>query len=362
MTKLALTNSNNPPPPRNQQTQTPQRISTTSKDHTTLYMPARIDSMTSVVKIVSIPLQSSPFGLPGFSVVLDNDTAEARGLVNARLLTAVRTAAGSALATKMVLEARSKTTTEEPLNLVVFGSGAQAKAHVQLIIQSVPSPFRIAKVTIVNRTAPRGEALLKDLGHLFPSVPLELVLTATEPESSSSSSSPSLEQAVRQADIICTCTNSREPLFDSTWVRPGTHLNLVGSFKPEMQEIDQALVQRSHIIVDSTEACAHEAGELMRAQKWKNEHPEQTTYRGVLAELGELVDAQGNILYDHVPSAWKRAAGNSSNSSKDKREGDDDSSFVTLFKSVGIAAQDVAITCLVLEEAEANNIGTMVEL
>ncbi|KAF9976321.1 hypothetical protein BGZ73_008751 [Actinomortierella ambigua] len=336
---------------KNNQTQTPQRVSTTSKNHTTLYMPARIDSMTSVVKIVSVPLQSSPFGLPGFTVVLDNDTAEARGLVNARLLTAIRTAAGSALATKIALEARSRSkqeNTDQPLNLVIFGSGAQAKAHVQLIVQSVPKPFRIAKVTVVNRTAPRGEALVRDLGQLFPSLPLELVLTGAEPTSSS------LEQAVRQADIICTCTNSNEPLFNSAWVRPGTHLNLVGSYKPEMQEIDQALVQRSHIVVDSIEACAHEAGELLRAQRFKDEHPDQSTYRGILTELGGLVDARGEILHDQVPSAWKKIG------SSDEK--DDTSSFVTLFKSVGIAAQDVAITCLVLEKAEANNVGSIVDL
>ncbi|KAG0353624.1 hypothetical protein BGZ54_002158 [Gamsiella multidivaricata] len=308
------------------ETQTPQRPTLQTPYHSTLIMPARIDSLTSVVKLVSVPKQDSNNGLPGVTIVLDNLTGEPRGLVNARLLTAIRTAASSALATRAVFQVKENK--DESLTLVLFGSGAQAKAHIQLLTHVLP---RIRNVLICNRTLPRAQELLAELQPQYQNLTMVAYSTSTGESTSpipgiSSSDQDKgkdkdqlLKQIVQSADVICTCTNSRAPLFPGEWVRPGTHINMVGSYTPEMHEVDQALMKRALILVDARQECEKEAGELIF---------DQTA----------------------MPTEFKTATAGASG--KD----------VTMFKSVGIAAQDVAITALVLDQAEAQDLGTVAEI
>ncbi|KAI1321737.1 hypothetical protein EDD11_000013 [Mortierella claussenii] len=338
------------------ETQTPQRSTLNTHAHTTLIMPSRIDTLASAIKIVSVPKADSKKGLPGVALVMDNDTAEPRGLVNARLLTAVRTAAGSALATRAIFQNRGQggggQLEKSHLTLVVFGSGAQAKSHVQLLIHVLP---QIQSVIICNRTLPRAHDLVQELQPQYSSVKISAYSISTgestiiDSEQQRPSKEEQLKQIVQSADVICTCTNSKEALFPGEWVRSGTHLNMIGSYTPEMHEVDQTLVQRAHVLVDALSACAHEAGELILAKK-------QVGKDGVLAEMGQIFDNQGQLNHNAFPPEFKALS-----VSPSQTEGGSNKD-VTIFKSVGIAAQDVAITALVLDKAEAKDIGTVVEI
>ncbi|KAF9275685.1 hypothetical protein BGZ68_010593 [Mortierella alpina] len=358
-------------------TQTPLRSTLQTPAHATLIMPARIDTQTSVIKVVSVPKTDSKNGLPGVTLVMDNSTGEPRGLVNARLLTALRTAAGSALATRAVFSTKS-TGGSGPLTLAVFGSGAQAKAHIQLLIHAVP---QIAKVVICNRTLPRAQELIKDLQSQYGGIDLcafstsagETAGSQLNTQSDTSNSKHQLQSIVQAADIICTCTNTREPLFQGEWVKPGAHINMVGSFTPEMHEVDQVLIQRAYTLVDAKKECEEEAGELILAIK-------ESGYDGIIAELGQLYDQNGSFQADRLPSQIGALASMVSSSSTLAVDKDQEPLVtnkaaksgsaatmvsqrdVTIFKSVGIAAQDVAITTLVLDKAEVANVGSVVDI
>ncbi|KAF9964069.1 hypothetical protein BGZ70_006983 [Mortierella alpina] len=361
------------------ETQTPHRSTLQTPAHATLIMPSRIDSQTSVIKVVSVPKTDSKNGLPGVTLVMDNSTGEPRGLVNARLLTALRTAAGSALATRAVFTTKSGRD-HRPLTLAVFGSGAQAKAHIQLLVHTVP---QIAKVVICNRTLPRAQELIKELQSQYDGIDLCAFSTGTGETTGPQLNTPSaasdpkqqLQSIVQAADIICTCTNTREPLFRGEWVKPGAHINMVGSFTPEMHEVDQVLIQRAYTLVDARKECEEEAGELILAIK-------ESGYDGIIAELGQLYDQKGSLQPDHLPSqlgALASFVSNASSTSSYVENGQEpmvtnkaaksgsaatmvSHRDVTIFKSVGIAAQDVAITALVLDKAEVANVGSVVDI
>ncbi|KAG0260892.1 hypothetical protein BG011_001546 [Mortierella polycephala] len=342
------------------QTQTPQRVNLETNSHTTLVMPSRIDTLTSVIKVVSIPKQDSKNGLPGVTLVMDNNTGEPRGLVNARLLTAIRTAAGSALATRAIFSTPSKKNKgSTPLTLVVFGSGAQAKAHIQLLTHVLP---QITTVIICNRTLPRALDLLTELQPQYSNKIEISAFSMSTGESKGASSSLSsgqqpkdqLKRIVQSADIICTCTNSLEALFPGEWVKPGAHINMVGSFKPHMHEVDQTLIKRAFTVVDAQNECQEEAGELILAIK-------ESGYDGILTELGQIFDEQGQLNASALPSQFSSLP-----SSIDCKESSSQTTGphrdVSIFKSVGIAAQDVAITSLVLDKAETMDLGSVVEI
>ncbi|KAF9082573.1 hypothetical protein BGX23_012321 [Mortierella sp. AD031] len=336
-------------------TQTPQRSTLETPYHKTLIMPSRIDTLTSTVKIVSVPKTDSKNGLPGVSIVLDNQTGEPRGLVNARLLTAVRTAAGSALATRAIFSTKHQDQDRDQegkraLTLVVFGSGAQAKSHIQLLTYILP---QISRIVVCNRTLPRARDLVQELAPEYTSKAIDISAfsistgetTATSSPSSAGSPRDQLKEIVQSADIICTCTNTKEALFPGEWVRSGTHFNMVGSYTPEMHEVDQGLIQRALTLVDAKKECEHEAGEFILAKK-------ETGQNGILAELGEIFDQNGQFNNEAFPPEFSLDRGNNQTKGKD----------VTIFKSVGIAAQDVAITALVLDKAEAMGLGSVVDI
>ncbi|KAF9383403.1 hypothetical protein CPB97_006493 [Podila verticillata] len=349
-----------------QETQTPQRIGLDTDAHSTLIMPSRINTLTSVVKIVSIPKTNSKEGLPGMTIVLDNITGEPKGLVNARLLTALRTAAGSALATRAVFASKQGQSSQK-LTLVIFGSGAQAKAHIQMLAHVLPQ--RIQEVVICNRSLPRARDLVQELEPQLPSISIKAFSTGTGqvyPEDISSEDG--LKKIVQRADIICTCTNSRQPLFPGEWVQPGAHLNMVGSYTPEMHEVDQTLIRRAFTIVDARRECEEEAGELILARK-------ETGDDGVLVEIGKIFNKSGEFDKAHFPVQIAQLPVTSFSSSSTSGSPLDTLGSplseaeraktlaprdVSIFKSVGIAAQDVAITALVLDTAEQMGVGAVV--
>lgn len=226
---------------------------------------------------------------------------------------------GSILATRLLISKAPKT-------LVAFGAGKQIKAHVDLHLRAFSS---FESCIIVNRTDnARLHELASSLRQPHPSVAFN-TLTLDDDR---------VKDAVRNADVICTATSSEKPLFPSDWVSPGTHLNLVGSFTPHMHEVDSNLINRAwKIVVDSRDACAIEAGELIAAGKAIDPNAS-------LIELGELIEEGDDGKFVSVLP-------------QDFREPDG----VTIFKSVGVGLQDVAIAGLVLSRAERIGYGTRIE-
>lgn len=212
---------------------------------------------------------------------------------------------------------------------MAFGAGKQIKAHVDLLLRAFPS---FDSCTIVNRPGADNARLLElgsFLRQLHPSIPFTTITLDDD----------RVKDAVGTADVICTATSSEKPLFPSEWVSPGTHINLVGSFTPRMHEVDSELIHRAwKVVVDSRDACAIEAGELIAAGKAVDPNAN-------LIELGELVTVghDGKFVPVEVPQGL--------------REPD----RVTIFKSVGIGLQDVAITSLVLSHAERMGYGTRID-
>ncbi|KAH7886693.1 hypothetical protein F5I97DRAFT_1936339 [Phlebopus sp. FC_14] len=298
----------------------PHRTSISMSRHTTLFMPARVADIGTTMKVVSVPTsREDKQGLPASTIVLDETTGCVKAIVNASTLTALRTAAGSVLATRLLIS-------KQPTNLVAFGAGKQIEAHIDLHLCGFPS---LKQCTIVNRALnSRLENLLASLCLSHPTVSF-VVFSLNDTDKRN------VENAVRQADIICTATSATEPLFPSDWVSPGAHLNLVGSFTPNMREVDSELIRRAErVVVDSRETCAVEAGELITAGVSKES----------IIEIGELVKVENGTF---VPTALCEAA---------KAVGS-----VTIFKSVGVGLQDVAIANLVVSRAEQLGMGTRID-
>lgn len=206
---------------------------------------------------------------------------------------------GSSVATRYYANPEAK-------NLVVFGAGAQGRSHVDMMIAVRPSLERIA---IWNRGEKRRLQLIEDLKKAYPD---RTFISANE----------QLQQEVENADIVCTCTNATEPVLFGKWLKPGVHLNCVGSYRMDMHEVDADTVKRAELIaVDSIVACGHEAGELVKSSK---------------------------------PQDWVEMG------SIDKSSTDNDRGKITLFKSVGISVQDSAISGLMVAKAKQENIGNTV--
>lgn len=133
-----------------------------------------------------------------------------------------------------------------------------------------------------------------------------------------------LRAAVRSSDIILAATTSSTPLFDGNALKPGTHVTGVGSFTPEIQEVDEHTVRRARVVVDSREACLAEAGDIIIANA------------AIDVEIGEIVNKE--------------------------KPGRQDDQEITFFKSVGVAAQDAAAAGAVFEAAEKKNLGMVVQM
>jgi ornithine cyclodeaminase/alanine dehydrogenase-like protein (mu-crystallin family) len=219
-----------------------------------------------------------------------------------------------------------------PHHLLVFGAGNQIEEHIKLHISAIPTLCTC--VIVVRSINARARGLVDRLRPDFPQVVFS-VITA-EGHILDQPYNPSiLRECIGRANIICTATPSTEPLFPSIWVSKGTHLNLVGSFTPDMHEVDGDLIRRARkVVVDSKAACAAEAGELIKAGIGEDG----------MVELRKVA----TISQDGVLVRVRNAARLTMN-------GD-----VTIYKSVGSAAQDVVIADAVVRCAEAMGLGTRV--
>ncbi|KAI1905831.1 hypothetical protein LOZ12_006588 [Ophidiomyces ophidiicola] len=244
---------------------------TTSRNHVTLFMPASNTDTATGIKIVTLPGNGGP---PKGAINVFSPEGDLEGVLNAELITAFRTA----LATMIPFR---QFPLPDDASILVFGAGKQAEWHIRLAL--LLAGEKIARVTIVNRSSGSLAQLKKnmhaDMRQMFPAVVFEYVA-----KDSSTFSPDHLGRIVSQADCLFCCTPSTQPLFPASYLnlepRP-RFISLIGSYKPGMQEVDSEtlLSAENTILVDSKEACLHEAGEIIKAQV-----PE-----GQLVEIGELL-------------------------------------------------------------------------
>lgn len=289
----------------------PARIHIDVPEHngTTLFMPGYLnENKNMAVKIVSVFADNPEKNLPVINaivVVIDAETGIAQAILDGTYLTAIRTGAAAGAATDFLAR-------EDASRAAIFGAGPQGRS--QLEAMCAVRPIRQAWIFDMNKETSQAFA-----GEMAQRTAVSIHVARNPSE------------AVANADIICTATNSACPVFDDRDIRPGTHINAVGVYKPHMQEVPADTVKRARIVVDSRQACMEEAGDLLvpiKAGVIAQEH--------IYAELGEI------------------AAG--------MKPGRASEQEITLFKSVGIAVQDVAAASAVLTKAESLNLGSRIEL
>lgn len=278
---------------------------------TVLFMPALLeDSQELALKLVSVFPENAARQLPTIHAVVtvvDPETGRPLALIEGASLTAVRTGAASGAATQALAR-------PEASRLGIFGSGVQARTQFEAVC--AVRPIEAAWVYSPNRAHAERFAQEMSGGPTFAGT----VAVADEPA-----------EVVRQADLLCTATTSAVPVFDGADLQPGTHLNAVGSFTPQMQEVDLETVRRSLVVVDSFEAALAEAGDLIVPLE-----------RGEIAS-GHLHAELGQVLNGDRP-------------------GRADAEQITYFKSVGLAVQDAAAAGLALRRAGQMGLGQLVEL
>ena len=286
--------------------QSPVRLALNAALGTALFMPGYLmDTGAMGAKIVSVFQKNQERGLAsihGVVLMLDPETGVPMAIMDGTYLTALRTGAGSGVATRALARGDARV-------LTVFGAGGQARAQIEAVRAVRP----IEEVRVVSRGGTSARALAAELE----GVDARAVDDPTE--------------AVRGADVICAATTSTTPVFPAEAADPGVHVNGVGSFKPDMQEIAAELLLRARVFVDARDAALEEAGDLIvpiEKGVFGEDH--------VAADIGEVLSgrAEGRQARDQI----------------------------TYFKSVGNAVQDMAVGLRAVREAEARGLGRTIEL
>lgn len=302
----------------NNETIAPLRLNIPVESHNgiSLFMPAFLrKSEALAIKIVGVHYDNPQRGLPlihAVVVVLDAETGQSLALIEGSSLTAIRTAAGAGAATDFLAR------TDAHVG-VVFGAGVQGRTAIQAICAA----RNLDTVYLISRTREKPLALADELrGH--DNVPNDIQVLENTPEE--------IARAVRAADIIYCATTSATPLFDGNDVKPGTHVNAVGTFTHDKREVDSAFIRRcNEIVVDAYSGALSEAGDLLIPME-----EGVISESGIYAELGEI--------------------------SAGKKHGRTTPDEITFFKSVGNAVQDAAIAQAILKRAIELNLGTIVDL
>ena len=248
----------------------------------------------------------SPYGTHvGMVILFDGKEGLPLAMVEGASLTAIRTAAASALATDLLAK-------KEASHLLVIGCGEQARRH----IHAMRAVRQLDSILVWGRNADRARNFAADVSRV---------------EGIDVQVAEDLATAARGSDLICTTTSSKHPLLKGEWLSPGVHVNLVGSAIPTTAEADEACVTRSRFFVDYRPAAMAAAGELLNAI------------------------ASGAVSEDHIRAEIGEVAA----SKMQGRLGGDD---ITIYKSLGVAAQDLAAARLLFEKAEKLDFGLDVEM
>jgi len=289
------------------------RLPVPPHEATTLCMPAYVqdpqgDSLA--VKVVSVfphnPARSLPL-IHAAVLVLEASSGKPLALLEGGSLTAIRTGAAAGAATDLLARPDSRVA-------AIFGAGIQGRTQLQAICATRP----VRTVWIYDSQPERAQAFIAEMAGID-LIPEDLRL-AQNPR-----------QAVENADIICSATTSLTPVFEDAHLNAGVHINGVGSYTPEMQEISAQTVSRARVVVDSRSACLAEAGDLIQPLRAGLISPQH-----IHSEIGEIV------------LGLKAGRANPDQ--------------VTFFKSVGLAVQDAAAARLAMENALRMGLGQRVDL
>ncbi len=240
----------------------------------------------------------------GVVLLFDAGTGEPLAVMNASAITAIRTAAVSGVATRLLAR-------EDAGDLAIIGSGVQARSHLAAMACVRP----IKRVRVASRRREHAQRFAEEVTsrYAFPIEPVETV-----------------EAALREADLIVTATSSAEPIVQREWIAPGAHLNVIGASLPTTREVDTATMAAARLFVDRRESALNESGDYLLAVREGAIGPDH-----IQAEIGEvLIGAKaGRTRPDEI----------------------------TLFKSLGLAVEDVAAAAYVYQQAQDSRSGTWVE-
>ena len=237
----------------------------------------------------------------GAVTLFSRETGELLALMNASEITAIRTAAVSAVATRLLAR-------EDACELAIIGAGVQARTH----LAAIACVRAIKRARIVARNFEHAQILVDEMQPKFP-FPIEAVRKN--------------EEAVRGADLIVTATSSLEPVICHDWISPGAHVNAIGTHSPTSREVDSATMAAARIFVDRRESALNESGDYLLAAKEGVVGPES-----IVGEIGELLIGT--------------------------KSGRSSATEITLFKSLGLAIEDVACAEYLYRKACAENVGT----
>jgi len=234
---------------------------------------------------------------------MDYETGRVVAVIDGTFLTALRTAAVSGLATRLLSRADSRT-------LGLIGSGTQAETH----LEAMSAVRSVASARVYSPTRSHREDFARRMSSKF-GIDVKPVDTSRE--------------ASEKADIVVTATPSPQPLLKGGWLEAGSHVNAVGSGTPTFREIDEEVLKRSKIVADDIEAAMSETGDFITPMKMGLFSKEM-----IYAGLGEVVSG--------------------------KKVGRTSEGEITLFKSVGLALEDVAAAQFIYERVTKEGLGTKI--
>lgn len=270
----------------------------------TLTMPAYLaEEKTLGLKVVSVfpdNVRHNKPSINGTILLLDATTGEPLVLMDAGYLTALRTGAISGLATKYFSQ-------DKPSTVAIIGAGVQAITQ----LEAVAAVRQVEQVLVWSRHPESARKFAKDMEPFYDVQVCE-----------------QLSSALKRADIICTATGSTEPLVHVHDLQFHAHINAIGSHSPSMQEISGEVLQKAIVIVDQLEAAMSEAGEIIRAVE------QQKLKRESLIELGPWLLKKASHFQEQL----------------------------TVFKSVGLAIQDLGVAQVVYQNALKMNLGSTFKL
>lgn len=276
---------------------------------TALFMPSYISDLGNIaIKTVTLfddnAFKNIPY-IQGLVSVFDGTTGTPIAILDGTTLTAIRTGAASGLATQLLANQNAST-------IAVFGSGVQARTQLQavLAVRNITTGY-VYSPTFQNATRFANEMNAQFNINILP---------AKTPQ-----------QAVDNADVIICATVSHTPVFSDADLKPGVHINAVGSYKPHVQELPEQTVLRAKLVVDHIESAMEETGDLIIPMQNGTFNPDTMIH----GELGQLVSQS-------IPA----------------RQSEDE---ITLFKSVGVAVQDLAAAAAAIKNAKALNIGQSIK-
>lgn len=241
----------------------------------------------------------------GAVLLFSRETGDLLALMNASEITAIRTAAVSGVATRLLAR-------PDAGRLAIIGAGVQARTHLAAL--AYVRSIKHAKVAC--RNIEHARQLVAEIQPVF-SFSIEPVSTN--------------EEAINDADLIVTATSSHDPVLERNWISAGAHINAIGTHSPDSREIDGATMAAAKIFVDRRESTLNEAGDYLLAAKEGLINPES-----IVAEIGELLVGKG-----------------AGRTSPDE---------ITIFKSLGLAIEDVACAAFLHQKAVAQQVGTWVDL